>query len=170
MLTHLAFLPGGTDMLVTELPGDLRLVRGGKLDPKPIPGWPADKLSARSLNSVVLHPDFARNRTLYFSYVKHRDGGDTTVALARGKFDGTKLTNVEEIFVADAWGTGATAGRAEFGPDGLLYLTVGDRDAGNVTITGVNRTVSGAITASGGAGLGTNQAGGKADPQPGPAP
>ena len=43
-----------------RLPGDLRIVRGGKLDPQPIPGWPADKLSARSLNSVVLHPDFAR--------------------------------------------------------------------------------------------------------------
>ena len=71
------------DVEVTELPGELRIVRGGKLDPKPIPGWPADKLSARSMNSVVLHPDFARNRTLYFSYVKHRDGGDTTVALAR---------------------------------------------------------------------------------------
>jgi glucose/arabinose dehydrogenase len=130
---HIAFLPGGGDMLVTELPGQLRIVRGGKLDPKPIPGWPAEALSARSLNSVVLHPDFKRNRTLYLSYVKQRDGGDTTVALARGRFDGTKLTNVEDVFVADAWGTGATAGRAELGPDGMLYLTVGDRDAGNTT-------------------------------------
>ncbi|HET7133255.1 MAG TPA: PQQ-dependent sugar dehydrogenase, partial [Gammaproteobacteria bacterium] len=130
---HIAFLPGGSDMLVTELPGQLRIVRGGKLDSKPIPGWPAEALSARSLNSVVLHPDFERNRTLYFSYVKQRDGGDTTVALARGRFDGTKLTNIEDVFVADAWGTGATAGRAELGPDGMLYLTVGDRDAGNTT-------------------------------------
>src|SRR5687768_218320 len=39
---HIAFLPGGTDMLVTELPGDLRVVRNGKLDPAPIPGWPTD--------------------------------------------------------------------------------------------------------------------------------
>ena len=30
---HITFLPGGTDMLVTELPGNLRIVRGGKLDP-----------------------------------------------------------------------------------------------------------------------------------------
>jgi glucose/arabinose dehydrogenase len=130
---HIAFLPGGKDLLVTELPGDLRIVRDGKLDSKPIPGWPAEALNARSLNSVVLHPDFERNRTLYFSYVKYRDGGDTTVALARGRFDGTKLANVEDVFVADAWGTGATAGRAEFGPDRMLYLTVGDRDAGNTT-------------------------------------
>ena len=43
------------------------------------------------MNSVVLHPDFARNRLLYFSYVKRRAGGDTTVALARGRFDGKRL-------------------------------------------------------------------------------
>ena len=85
------------------------------------------------MNSVVLHPDFARNRLLYFSYVKARSGGDTTVALARGRFDGKSLAGVEELFVADAWGTGATAGRLEVGPDRLFYLTVGDRDAGNTT-------------------------------------
>ena len=130
---HLAFLPGGTDLLVTELPGNLRIVRGGKLEPTPIAGWPADALNARSMNSVVLHPDFARNRLLYFSYVKWRAGGDTTVALARGRFDGKSLSGVEEIFVADAWGTGATAGRLEVGPDRLFYFTVGDRDAGNTT-------------------------------------
>src|SRR4051812_9488588 len=130
---HIAFLPGGTDMLVTELPGNLRLVRGGKLDAKSIEGWPADALNARSMNSVVLHPDFASNRLLYFSYVKARAGGDTTVALARGHFDGKSLAGVEELFVADAWGIGATAGRLEVGPDRLFYLTVGDRDAGNTT-------------------------------------
>jgi glucose/arabinose dehydrogenase len=81
----------------------------------------------------VLHPEFAENRLLYLSYVKWRSGGDTTVALASARFDGRALDDVEELFVADAWGTGATAGRAEFGPDGMIYLTVGDRDAGNVT-------------------------------------
>ncbi len=130
---HLTFLPDTTDYLVTELPGDLRIVRNGKLDPKPIPGWPTDMLRARSMNSVVLHRDFTRNRLLFISYVKQRDGGDTTIALARARFDGAKLEQVEDVFVADAWGTGASAGRAEVGPDGMLYLTVGDRDAGNVT-------------------------------------
>jgi glucose/arabinose dehydrogenase len=130
---HVTFLPGGSDMLVTELPGNLRIVRGGKLDPQPVAGWPAEKLEARSMNSVVLHPDFARNGLLYFSYVKWRDGGDTTIAMARGRFDGKQLAGVEVVFVADAWGAGATAGRLEVGPDRLFYLTVGDRDAANTT-------------------------------------
>jgi len=128
---HISFLPGGTDMLVSELPGDLRLVHNGHIES--VPGWPAESLRARSMNSVILDPSFSSNGTLYFSYVKQRDGGDTTIALARGHFDGKRLSNVEEIFVAAAWGTGATAGRAEFGPDGMIYLTVGDRDAGNTT-------------------------------------
>jgi glucose/arabinose dehydrogenase len=130
---HLTFLPGGTDILVTELPGSLRIVRDGKLDPTPIRGWPNESLSSRSLNSVVLHPDFERNRLLYLSYIKWRDGGDTTVALARARFDGRAIAGLEDVFVADAWGSGATAGRAEVGPDGMIYLTVGDRDAGNTT-------------------------------------
>lgn len=129
---HLTFLPGGADMLVTELPGSLRIVRNGRLDPEPIPGWPDESLKSRSLNSVVLHPRFAENRTVYLSYIKGAEG-NTTVALARARFDGRALSELQEIFVADAWGTGATAGRAEFGPDGMLYLTVGDRDAGNLT-------------------------------------
>jgi glucose/arabinose dehydrogenase len=129
---HLAFLPRGNDLLVSELPGSLRIVRNGVLEPEPIPGWPDPAIPARSLQSVVLHPQFPANRLLYFSYVKTGDVR-TTVALARARFDGNALSDVTEIFAADAWGSGATAGRAEFGPDGMLYLTVGDRDAGNLT-------------------------------------
>src|SRR5690606_23695537 len=35
----MAFLPGG-DMLVTERPGRLRIIRGGRLLPDPVPGLP----------------------------------------------------------------------------------------------------------------------------------
>ncbi len=125
---HIAFLPDG-NMLVTELPGRLRIVRKGNLDPQPVAGWPVASLQARGLNSVVVHPQFARNGFVYLSYSKGADAQKTTIALARAHFDGTALTEVSEIFVADAWGTGAAAGRAEFGPDGMVYLTVGDRDA-----------------------------------------
>ena len=53
----------------------------------------------------------------------------TTLALARGRLEGMTLTDVHEIFVADAWEPGgALAGRAAFGPDGMVYLAVGDRD------------------------------------------
>ena len=76
---------------------------------------------------MAVHPQFAQNQFVYLSYTKGT-AERSTMALARAKFDGAKLSDVKEIFVADAWGTGAAAGRAKFGPDGMLYLTVGDRD------------------------------------------
>lgn len=127
---HIAFLPGGRGLLVTELPGRLRLVRQGSLDPRSVTGWPVAPLQARTLNSVIVHPQFAENRLVYLSYSKGTEKS-STIALARARLDLDRaaLTEVQEIFVADAWGTGAAAGRAEIGPDGMIYLTVGDRDA-----------------------------------------
>jgi aldose sugar dehydrogenase len=126
---HIAFLPDGHSMLVTETPGRLRLIRDGMLDPQPVSGWPAEALRAQTLNSVVVHPQFAQNHFVYLSYTKKNEHGDTTIALARGRLEGKTLSDVHDIFVAAAWApSGALAGRAAFGPDGMLYLTVGDRD------------------------------------------
>ncbi len=102
----LAFVPGG-DMLVTERPGRLRVIRSGKLDPTPIAGVP-DVLATGigGLLDIALHPNFAKNRLIYLSYVKPgaeiRD--NSTLAVLRARWDGgSKLTDVKDIFVADAW-------------------------------------------------------------------
>ena len=131
---HLTFVPGTSDVLVTELPGRLRIVRNGVLDPAPVAGWPSPAIPSRSLHSIVLHPQFAKNRTVYLTYAKSKSGearAPTTVAISRARFDGRALSGVEEIFEADAWGGGSNPARAEFGPDGMLYLAVGVRDSMN---------------------------------------
>ncbi|HLI86837.1 MAG TPA: PQQ-dependent sugar dehydrogenase [Bryobacteraceae bacterium] len=80
------------------------------------------------MHFVALHPKFAQNQLVYVSYPK-RGGRGFTLAIARGRLSGQKLTNVEEIFVADSWETGGNlAGRIFFHPDGSLIVTVGDRD------------------------------------------
>ena len=80
------------------------------------------------LHGVVVHPDFARNHIVYVSYMKG-DDMKQTLAISRGRLDGHKLVNTKEIFVADAWeSSGNTAARVFFGPGGMLFLTVGDRD------------------------------------------
>jgi aldose sugar dehydrogenase len=125
----IAFLPGENTMFVTERTGRLRIIRNGVLDPDPIWEVPADLRTTDRLRTVVIHPRFAENRFVYLSYAKWAEDGRNTLAVARGRFDGTQLTGVRDVFVADAWETsGNLAGRMLFGLDGTLYVTVGDRD------------------------------------------
>ena len=64
----IAFLPDG-DMLVTERPGRLRIVRGGVLDPHPISGVPQVRTDGNGgLLDVALHPRFANNGLVYLTY------------------------------------------------------------------------------------------------------
>lgn len=123
---HLVFLPNG-DMLVTEKPGRLRIVRNGAVDPKPVSGVPAVMGEGTGgLMAVALHPKFPENRFVYLSYTKSMGGGRHTPALSRGRLDGMALVDVREIFVADTPGKGPAAGAPMlFGPDGYLYMAVG---------------------------------------------
>lgn len=124
----IAFLPGG-DMLVTEKPGRLRIVRNGALLPNAVEGVPAVQSEGQGgLLEVAPHPDFATNRLLYLSYSKPGTGdGTATTAVIRGRFENDRLTNVEEIFLAVSQGRGHYGCKLEFDGKGYLYLTIGDR-------------------------------------------
>jgi glucose/arabinose dehydrogenase len=126
----IAFLPGG-DMLVTERPGRLRIVRNGTLLPAPVPGLPPIRTGGQGgLLDVVPHPNFATNRLLYISYAKpSADTLQGTTAVIRARFENDRLTNVQEIFEAAAWtrGRGHHGSRLAFDRDGFLFITVGDR-------------------------------------------
>ncbi len=125
----IAFLPTG-DILVTERPGRLRILRGGSLDPDPIPGVPDVRVTVLGgLLDVLLHPDYETNGIVYLSYSKDIDGENLTTAIARGRFDGATLEGVEDIFVASTRSNSVVnfGGRMVFGPDGHLYMAVGDR-------------------------------------------
>jgi glucose/arabinose dehydrogenase len=119
------FLPNG-DLLVTEQPGRLRLIRDDELLSEPVWVSPVERRDA--LKMVAVHPRFAENGYVYVSYPKLADGNDT-LAVARGVLRGNKLEEVEDIFIADAWEEGGNlGGRIDFGPDETLYIAVGDRD------------------------------------------
>jgi aldose sugar dehydrogenase len=122
-----ALLPGG-DVLVTERPGRVRLVRGGQLRPEPVPGGPAAVPGGQGgLLDIAVHPAFETNRLIYFSYSKGVAGGRTT-AVARARWEGDRLEGVEDIFVADAVGGDQHFGsRIVFDRAGYLYVTIGDR-------------------------------------------
>jgi aldose sugar dehydrogenase len=130
----LAFLSDG-NMLVTERAGRLRIIRDGVLDPRPIAGLPQIyAVHLAGLMDVALHPKFAENKFVYLAYSKEGAQG-TTLAVARGRWDGTALADVRDIFVADAWHGGTAnvdnasyGSRIAFGRDGMMYVTSGNRN------------------------------------------
>ena len=120
------FLPDGKTMLVAERNGALRIISDGKLQPEP--AWMAPGTGQDRLHGIAVHPQFAQNGLVYMAYPKLGERGNT-LAVARGRFDGTKVNDVTDILVADAWeSSGNLAGRILFGRDNMLYVTVGDRD------------------------------------------
>ena len=127
----LAFLPSG-ELLFTTRTGQLRILRNGVLDPKPISGGPASHFSGKSGSigavhgymSLVVHPEFAKNHWIYFSYSKPLDERNTTVAVARARLEGGALSDVRDVFVGDNL-HGATS--LTITPDNMLWIaTSGD--------------------------------------------
>jgi aldose sugar dehydrogenase len=126
------WLPNG-DMLVTERPGRLRIVRDGRLLPDPVEGLPQVRTGGQGgLLDIALHPDFESNRLLYISYSRpNANDSEGTTAVIRGRFENDRLSDVEDVFEAVAWtdGRGHYGSRLVFDHDGYLFITVGDRQA-----------------------------------------
>lgn len=130
-----AFLPEGR-FLVTERPGRLRVIEANGRLGDPVQGLPDVAGQGQGgLLDVLLDADFARNRTLFFCYSEPGSGGNST-ALARAQLspDRTRLEDLKVIFsqkpkVASSAHFGCRIVESQSGgkPDGLLYLTLGDR-------------------------------------------
>ena len=123
----MTFLPDG-ELLVTEQPGRLRVVRDGKLLAEPVAGLPEVYYKGQGgLLDVVAHPDFATNRLLYLTYSKPLPGDESTTAVIRGRFQDDALQEVEEIFAAKSRGRGHYGSRIVFDGKGHIFVTIGDR-------------------------------------------
>ena len=123
-------LPDG-DLLVTEKAGRMRIVAAnGDVGP-PIAGVPAvDYRSQGGLLDAALSPNFATDRTIFWSYAEPREGGNGT-SVARGVLsaDRRSFSDVRVILRAQPTHAGALhfGSRLAFDRDGLLYVTLGER-------------------------------------------
>ena len=123
----LAFLPDG-GMLVSERPGRLLLLSsdGGR---RPVSGLPQVQSAGQGgLLDLALHPDFLKNRLVYWTYAAPGPGGAST-ALARGRLDGYSLKDVRVLWTMQKRSSARVhfGSRIRFGADGTLYLTTGER-------------------------------------------
>ena len=124
----MAFLPDGR-ILVTERPGRLRLVADGRLHPEPIAGLPPIATHGQGgLLDVAIHPGFASNGLVYFSFALRRDDGVGT-AVGVGRLDGHRLVDGRLLFtLLPRSNAGQHFGsRLVFDRAGHLYITLGDR-------------------------------------------
>ena len=123
-------LPNG-GALVTEKPGRMRIVTARGEVGEPLTGvLPVDARGQGGLLDVALSPTFESDRTIYWSFSEPREGGNGT-SVARGVLsaDSRAVEQARIIFRALPTYNGAMhfGSRLAFGPDGMLYLTTGDR-------------------------------------------
>jgi glucose/arabinose dehydrogenase len=135
----LAFLPNG-DALISERGKALRLVQNAAaahgqaaLVEAPIAGAPAPgAVRGAGIAEVAVAPDFATSRLVYFTYNKagpvdpKAASGmpSTAITLARGRFEGGRLADVQDIF-SGGLRAGSSGSRIAFGPGGTLFITTG---------------------------------------------
>ena len=125
------FAPDGR-ILVTERPGRLRVISGGKLQPAPLFTFSGVSSNAEEgLMGLALHPDFKTTRLLYVCYATNRDG--TMVDdVVRYRETGTTLVEPKTIVTGIPAARYHSGCRLKFGPDRKLYITTGDATNGKI--------------------------------------
>ena len=134
------FLPNG-DALVAIRDRELRLIRNAtgiagepELEPEPIAGAPPPvDFRGGGLLDIAVHPDFASNRLVYYSYNKPGEPDPyseppgrrpTAIAVARARFEDGRLRDVQELFVGGQR-MGSSGSRIALAPGGMLFVTTG---------------------------------------------
>ncbi|MEM6338241.1 MAG: PQQ-dependent sugar dehydrogenase, partial [Bacteroidota bacterium] len=130
----IAFMPDGR-MLVTEKPGQLRIVSPDGSISAPVEGVPAvDARRQGGLLDVEIGPSFATDRQIYFSYAEPRDGGNG-LTVTRGTLvesesgSAPALTETEVVFrmMPTINSTMHSGGRLVWDEDDMLFITLGER-------------------------------------------
>ena len=124
----LAFV-GDNDMLVTTRSGTIRRVLDDELLLDPVEGGPESFWTGVSglpgavhgYMDLVAHPDFDRNGRLYLSYTKPVGDNRNALAIGYGRWNGSALTDFEDIYVSEPGSGGPT--RLAFGLDDTLYFS-----------------------------------------------
>jgi aldose sugar dehydrogenase len=122
----IAFLPN-QDMLITERPGRVRLVRDGKLVQKPVATINVTESGEDGLLGIATHPEVAKNRLFYVYYTTDRNGSQVN-RVERWRLSENGLSASSDRVILDNIPVAQfhNGGRIRFGADGMLYIGTGD--------------------------------------------
>lgn len=130
----ITFLPSGP-MLVTGTDGRLTLVSNGGRTQVQVQGAPTIARNGQgALIDIALHPDFARNHRIYLTYSEAKGTTVRGLALASAELfaEGAfpSLGEFKVLYRAEPYidTTIQYGGRLAFGPDGHLFMTIGERN------------------------------------------
>jgi glucose/arabinose dehydrogenase len=121
----------GGKLYVVEQPGVIRVVVNGKLQPQPfldIHNLVGSNGSEQGLLSVAFHPNYARNHRFYVDYTDVN--GDTRVVEYRSNGSVGLPGTAHRLLFVDQPYENHNGGQLQFGPDGLLYVGMGDGGSG----------------------------------------
>lgn len=130
----MAFLPGG-EMLVTDRTGKFYYIKKDHSKTQ-VSGSPAVVSEGQGgLMDVVLDPGYSRNHFIYLSYSKRNPDNSklATTAIMKARFSNGKLSSQKDIFIATPYASTRHhyGSRMQFGKDGYLYFSVGERGGHN---------------------------------------
>jgi glucose/arabinose dehydrogenase len=131
----LAFLPDRT-LLVSERRGRLRRMSSDGAESQLIENLPPVlAIGQGGLLDVVVAPDYATSKTIFFSYAESRDAGNGT-SVARAQLEGSRLHDLRIIFrqAPSVESQGHFGSRLVFARDGSLFVTLGERQLKHFTI------------------------------------
>ena len=119
------------EMLVTEKNGRIIRIKGGQIIDRDVKGGPDGITQGQGgLMDIMLHPDFANNQWVYFTYVSNEgQGSGGMTAVSRAKWNGSAFFDHTQLYKGSP---NTRAGqhfgsRLSFDREGYLYFTIGDR-------------------------------------------
>ncbi|MBW3629563.1 MAG: PQQ-dependent sugar dehydrogenase [Gemmatimonadetes bacterium] len=120
---------GDRRLFIVEKPGRIRIIENGQLLPTPfldITDRVGSTGSEQGLLGLAFHPSYARNGFLFVNYTDK--AGDTQIERYRVTADrnSADAASAKRLLSIDQPFANHNGGMVDFGPDGMLYIGMGD--------------------------------------------
>jgi glucose/arabinose dehydrogenase len=123
----MAFDPAGR-LFYTEKTGAVRLFANGQLQPNPVITFQVNSDFERGLLGIAISPNFSTDRFIYVYYTNatRPDSPERENRVVRFTERDGVGSNPTTLFTASQTAGNHVGGNLHFGPDGKLYVTIGD--------------------------------------------